>query len=121
MKFIRSILLSAPVLPALILLAAPVSARADTATEKPLSKTKQAFDLDHDGKLNDDEEAAAKAATKAKAKATREANLAKYDANKNGKLDDDERAKKRAEELAAREARRATRDAAKAAKEEAKR
>jgi Ca2+-binding EF-hand superfamily protein len=122
MKTIRTTLLSAPVFLALALLAVPVSSRADEPPkEKPLSKAKEKFDADHDGKLNDEEKAAAKEASKAKAKATREANLAKYDANKNGKLDDDERAQKKADEESARDARKAEREAKKSAKEEANR
>jgi hypothetical protein len=115
MKTIRKFTLIAPGLLALVLLAAPGVVRAEeSAKEKSLTKNQQKYDADHDGKLNDAEKAAAKEGAKAKAKETREANLAKYDANKNGKLDDDERAQKKADEQA-------EHDAKKAAKEEAKR
>ena len=122
MKGIRKTTLIAPGLLALVLLAAPVLARAEEAAkEKPLTKNQQKYDADHDGKLNDEEKAAAKDGARAKAKETREANLAKYDANKNGKLDDDERARKQADEQAEHDAAKAERAAKKAAKEEAKR
>ena len=102
MKIIRTIPIIAPGLLALALLAAPASARAEEpAKEKPLTKNQQKYDADKDGKLNDEEKAAAKAAAAAKSKQTREENLAKYDANHDGKLDDDERAKKTADEQAA--------------------
>lgn len=122
MKSIRTTLIIAPGLLALALMAAPASARAeDTAKDKPLTKNQQKYDADHDGKLSDDEKAAAKDGAKAKAKATREENLAKYDANKDGKLDDEEKAKKKADEAAAHEARKAEREAKKAAKEDDRR
>jgi hypothetical protein len=100
---------------ALVLLAAPGYARAEEAAEKKLSKAKEKYDADKDGKLNEEEQAAAKEGAKAKAKETREANLAKYDADRDGKLDDDERAKKKADEQAAKEAKKAGKSAAKEA------
>ena len=122
MKSIRTTLIIAPGLLALALMAAPASARAeDAAKDKPLTKNQQKYDADHDGKLSDDEKAAAKEGAKAKAKATREENLAKYDANKDGKLDDEEKAKKKADEAAAHEARKAERETKKAAKEDDRR
>jgi Ca2+-binding EF-hand superfamily protein len=115
MKSIRKFTLIAPGLLALVLLAVPAVARAEeSAKEKSLTKNQRKYDADHDGKLSDEEKATAKEGAKAKAKETREANLAKYDANKDGKLDDDERAQKKADEQA-------EHDAKKAAKEEAKR
>jgi len=122
MKTIRSTPIIAPGLLALVLLAAPAYVRAEeTPKEKPLTKNQQQYDADKDGKLNDEEKAAAKAGAKAKAKLTREANLAKYDANKNGKLDEDERARKHADEEAAKAAAKAEREAPKVAKEDANR
>jgi hypothetical protein len=107
----------APALLALALLAGPSALRAEDAPEKKLTKNQEKYDADKDGKLNDEEKAAAKAAAREKAKETKEANLAKYDANKNGKLDDPERAQKKADEEAAKEARKAERDAKKLAKD----
>ena len=121
MKTIRSTLIIAPGLLALALLASPAARAEEPAKEKPLTKNQQQYDTDHDGKLSDEEKAAAKTAATAKAKQTREANLAKYDANKNGKLDDDERARKDADELAEKATAKAERDAKKTAKEEASR
>ncbi len=115
---LRSLPHLASALLALALLAAPLSLRAEEVTkEKPLTKAKEKFDADKDGKLNDEEKAAAKDAAKAKAKETHEANLAKYDVNKDGKLDAEERAKMKADEAAAHEAHKAEREAKKAAKE----
>jgi len=122
MKTIRSTPIIAPGLLALVLLAAPAYVRAEeTPKEKPLTKNQQQYDADKDGKLNDEEKAAAKAAATAKAKQTREENLAKYDANQDGKLDDDEKAKKHADEQAEKTAAKAEREAKKVAKEETKR
>ncbi len=102
----------APALLALAVLVAPLALRADdSAKEKPLTKVKEKYDADKDGKLSDDEKTAAKEGAKAKAKETREENLAKYDANKDGKLDKEERAKQKADEQAEVEARRAARAA----------
>jgi hypothetical protein len=109
----------APALLALVLLIAIPAFGAEAAApekEKKLTKNQQKYDADKDGKLSDEEKAAAKAAATAKAKETREANLAKYDADKDGKLDESERAKKEADETAAMEARKAERDAKKAEK-----
>jgi len=121
MKTIRSTLIIAPGLLALALLASPAARAEEPAKEKPLTKNQRQYDADHDGKLSEEEKAAAKAASTAKAKQTREENLAKYDANKNGKLDDDERAKKNADEQEAKASAKAARDAKKATKEEASR
>ena len=122
MKTIRIIPIIAPGLLALALLAVPASARAeDPQKDKPLTKNQQKYDADKDGQLNDEEKAAAKAAAAAKAKHTREENLAKYDANQDGKLDDEEKARKSADEQAAKAAAKAEREAKKVAQEEAKR
>jgi len=107
----------APVLLALAVLVAPLSLRTEeVAKEKPLSKMKEKYDADKDGKLSEEEKAAAREGVKAKAKETREENLAKYDANKDGKLDDDERAKMKADKQAEQDARKAEREAKKAAR-----
>jgi len=107
-------------LPASSLLAVPSALLADGAGEKKLTKTQQQYDADKDGKLSEEEKAAAKEGAKAKAKATRDANLDKYDANGDGKLDAEERAAKKAAEQAAKEARKAEREAKKAEKKAAK-
>ena len=121
MKNTRFLFNLAPVLLALAFGFTPLASRAEeTAPEKKLTKAQEKFDADHDGKLNDEEKAAAKEAARAKAKETREEHLAKYDANKNGKLDKEEREKLKADEKAAQDARKAERDAKKAAKEEEK-
>ncbi len=99
--------------------ATPLAAE-DAPPEKKLTKNQQQYDADGDGKLSDEEKAAAKEGAKAKAKETREANLEKYDANKDGKLDEQERAQKKADEEAAKEAKKAEREARKAEKEPAK-
>ena len=101
---------------ALALLVVPTLVLAQEPREK-LSKAKEKYDADKDGKLSDEEKANARDAARAKAKETREENLAKYDANKDGKLDADERAKKKADEEAAKEARKAEREAKRAAKD----
>jgi Ca2+-binding EF-hand superfamily protein len=116
MKIIRMIPCLAPGLLALCLMTGPASVRAEEpAKEKPLTKNQQLYDADHDGRLSDEEKAAAKAAATAKAKQTREANLAKYDANKDGKLDDDEKARKKLDEQSAAAAAREAKQAAKEA------
>jgi Ca2+-binding EF-hand superfamily protein len=105
---------------ALALLVAPLSVHAQEASKEKLSKAKEKYDADHDGKLSDEEKASAKEGAKAKAKETREENLkknlAKYDANGNGKLDAEEREKMKAEENAQKEARKTAREAKKAEK-----
>jgi len=101
---------------ALAVIVAPLSLRAEDTKEKPLSKAKEKYDADKDGRLSDTEKAAAKEGAKAKAKETREANLEKYDANKDGKLDKEERAKQKADAEAEREAMKAERAAKKAAR-----
>jgi hypothetical protein len=103
-----------PALLALALMVSPLILRAEG--EAKLSKAKAQYDADKDGKLSDEEKAAAKEGAKAKAKETREANLKKYDANGDGKLDAEERAKRKADEQAALEAKKAEREAQKAAK-----
>jgi hypothetical protein len=119
MKTIRTTLIIAPGLLALALLAGPAARAEEPAKEKPLTKNQQQYDADHDGKLNDEEKAAAKAGAAAKAKHTREETLAKYDANHDGKLDDAEKAKKTADEEEAKASAKAERDAKKATKEAA--
>lgn len=103
-----------PALLALVLMVTPLALRAESEAARKLSKNQEKYDADKDGKLSDDEKAAAKEGAKAKAKETREANLQKYDANTDGKLDADERAKKKADEQAAHDARKAEREAKKA-------
>lgn len=107
----------APVLLALALTVLPAALHAEEASGKKLTKNQQKFDADQDGRLSEEEKAAAKEAAKAKGKETREANLEKYDTNKDGKLDAEERAKKKADEQAEKDARKAEREAKKAAKE----
>lgn len=102
---------------ALALTVLPAALHAEEASGKKLTKNQQKYDADQDGKLSEEEKAAAKEAAKAKGKETREANLDKYDANKDGKLDADERAKKKSDEQTEKESRKAERDAKKAAKE----
>jgi hypothetical protein len=102
-----------PALLALIVLGTPLALRAEGEASRKLTKNQEKYDADKDGKLSEEEKAAAKAGAKAKAKETREANLEKYDANKDGKLDADEKAKKQADEEAEREAKKAAREAKK--------
>lgn len=113
----------APALLALALLALPCSLPAEEAAgakEKKLTKNQEKYDADKDGKLNDEEQAAAKKAAQDKAKETRESNLAKYDADKDGKLSEEEKGRKKSDETAAKEARKAEREAKKAEKSAAK-
>ncbi len=102
---------------ALALTVLPAALHAEEATDKKLTKNQQKYDADKDGKLSEEEKAAANEAAKAKAKETRESNKEKYDANKDGKIDAEERAKKKADKQADKEARKAEREANKAAKE----
>ncbi|MFZ5493781.1 MAG: hypothetical protein ACOZE5_00405 [Verrucomicrobiota bacterium] len=95
----------APVLLALALSVGSPVLFGEESAEKKLTKNQQQYDADKDGKLSDEEKAAAREAAKAKAKETRE-----------GKLDKEERAQKKADEEAAREARKAEREAKKAEK-----
>ncbi len=122
MKTNHPIRMVAPALLALVLLALPCSLPAEEAAakEKKLTKNQEKYDADKDGKLNEEEQAAAKKAAQEKAKETREANLAKYDADKDGKLSDEEKARKQADESAAKEAKQAEREAKKAEKVAAK-
>ena len=106
-----------PALLALALFTGAPFLHAEEGTDKKLTKNQEKYDADKDGKLNDEEKAAAKEGAKAKAKETREANLAKYDADKDGKLSDEERAQKKGDEIAAKEAKKTEREAKKAAKE----
>ena len=111
MKTKRSILDLAPAMLALVMLVAPLCLRAEEAArEKPMSKAKEKYDADKDGKLSDSEKEAAKEGAKAKAKETREENLAKYDANKDGKLGKEEREKQKADIEAEREAKKAAKE-----------
>lgn len=114
---LRPLVRVVPALLALTLMVAPLVLRAEDEANGKLSKAKEQYDADKDGKLNDEEKAAAKQGASDKAKATREANREKYDANQDGKLDADERARKKADEQAEKEARKAEREARKAAKE----
>jgi hypothetical protein len=83
---------------------------------KPSKETLAKYDANHDGMLDDAEQAAAKAGAAAKARETREANLAKYDANHDGKLDETEKATKKADEDAAKAAKKAEKEAKKEGK-----
>jgi hypothetical protein len=84
----------------------PTPATADEATEKsavktfPVTHRNEQYDLNKDGKLDEQEHAAMKADRAAKRQARL---LAKYDANKNGTLDADEQAKCDADRAARRE------------------
>ena len=98
-----------------VVLFTPAPAAAEPA-DKKLTPNQQKYDADGDGKLSEEEKAAAKEGAKAKAKETREENLEKYDANKDGKLDKDERAKKKSDEEAERAAKKAEKAAKKAEK-----
>jgi Ca2+-binding EF-hand superfamily protein len=107
---------------ALAFLAAPLPLRAaEKAPDEKLSKTKQKYDADKDGRLDEEELAAAKEGAKAKAKATREENqkkaLARYDADRDGKLDEEEMARKKNDEQVEKESRKAERETRKAEKE----
>jgi Ca2+-binding EF-hand superfamily protein len=106
---------------ALAILVAPLTVNAQEAPKGKLSKAKEKYDADHDGKLSDEENASAKEGAKAKAKETREENLkknlARYDANGNGKLDPEEREKMKADENADKEARKAARESRKGGKD----
>jgi len=106
---------------ALALIAIPPAVHAEDSPKGKLSKTKEKYDVDKDGMLNEEEQAAAREGAKAKAKATREENqkkaLARYDANGNGRLDDDELARKKADDLAAKEKEKAAKEARKAERE----
>ena len=75
--------------------------RAEDAKPRKVTPATKAYDADGDGILNETEAEKAKEGARAKAKATREANLAKYDTNKDGKLDDAEKAKRNADQKAA--------------------
>ncbi len=110
----------APAVLALAVLATPHSLRAEGDSGKKLTKNQEQYDADKDGKLSEEEQAAAKEGAKAKAKATREANKEKYDANDDGKIDESERAQKKADEAAAKDAKKAEREAKKAEKSAAK-
>lgn len=107
MKTPRLTTLFAPALLAFLLLTPFAVHAAEGDSSKKLTKNQERFDADKDGKLNDQEQAAAKQAVKEKAQATRKANLEKYDANKDGKLDDAEKAKMKADQEAAKAANKA--------------
>ena len=76
---------------------APVALRAESSeksADKPVPPAVlKKFDKDGDGKLNDEEKAAWKAAREAEKKAQ----LEKYDTNKDGKLSDEEKAAMKAD------------------------
>ena len=79
-------------------LLAPLAARAEDSSEKKAEKpvppaALKKFDKDGDGKLNDEEKAAWKAAREAEKKAM----LEKYDTDKDGKLSDEEKAAMKAD------------------------
>ena len=121
MKTPRFLFIFAPALLALAFVLAPLTTNAEEPAPEPkLTKAKEKFDTDKDGKLSDEEKTAAKDAARAKARETREENLAKYDLNKDGKLDKEEREKMKADEKAELDARKAERAAKKAAKDDEK-
>ncbi len=115
MQFKRTTSPLAPVLLALSLFVTPSFLLA-ADEDKKLSKNQQQYDADKDGKLSDEEKAAAKEGAKAKAQATRQANKEKYDANGDGKIDETERAQKKADEDAEKAAKKTEREARKAEK-----
>ena len=121
MKVLSSVLKIALGLLALAIVAAPLSLQAENAAPDKMSKAKEKYDADKDGKLSDEEKALAKEGAAAKARQTREENmrkaLEKYDANKNGKLDDDEKAQMKADESAEMAAKKAEKETMKAEKE----
>ncbi len=88
-----------------LLAAAPLVQADDTAPakDKPLSKAKEQFDTDKDGKLSDAEKAAMKEEARQKREEKKKTELAKYDANHNGKLEPEEKEKMKADIEAARE------------------
>ena len=96
----------------LALLAAAPRATADESapsSDKPLSKAKEKYDTDKDGKLSEEEKARMKEDKKEQRAEAHKLALAKYDANHNGKLDPEEKAKMKADEKAEREAKKAER------------
>jgi hypothetical protein len=114
------------VMPGLLVLAfvsprATAFAQDDSAKpDRPPTKTElKRYDLNKDGKLNDEETTLMKEDEKARKEAREKKILAKYDANKNGTLDPDEKAKWEADRKADRERRQAQREARQAAKDAA--
>jgi len=81
----------------------PLAVRAED-TDGKLSKAKEKYDTDKDGKLSAEEKARARedaaAHDKAKEAEQRKEVLQKYDANGNGQLDESEKAKIKADEAA---------------------
>jgi Ca2+-binding EF-hand superfamily protein len=93
-----------PGLLALFLFVLVTGLRAEEAATGKLSKAKEKYDTDKDGKLSPEEKTKARDDTAAQAKA-REAEklkevLAKYDANGNGRIDETEKARMKADEAA---------------------
>ena len=116
-KLIRYLCVPATVLALLVV--APL-VRADDAApakDKPLSKAKEKYDADKDGKLSDEEKAKMKEAAKEKRDELKKEELEKYDLNHNGKLDPEEKAKLHADREAEKEAKRAEKEKLKAERE----
>ena len=86
------------------------SLHAEEAKLRKVTPATKQYDADGDGFLNETESEKAKEGARAKAKATREEKLAKYDTNKDGKLDDAEKARRKADLEAAKEARSAEKE-----------
>lgn len=93
--------------------ATPAWAQEADKGRKPSKETLAKYDADRDGKLNDKEQAKWEADVAAKSKETRRRNLEKYDADGDGKLSEGEKEKRKADENAAKEARKAEREAKK--------
>jgi len=87
---------------------------ASTPKDKPLSKAKEKFDTDKDGKLSDAEKTEMKEESREKREERKKAELAKYDANHNGKLDPEEKEKMKADREAEKTARHAEQEKLKA-------
>lgn len=91
--------------------ATPAWAQGADKGRKPSKETLAKYDADRDGKLNDEEQARWDADVAAKARETRRRNLEKYDADHDGKLSESERERRKADEAAAKQARKAEREA----------
>lgn len=107
-------MIAVPVLCALALaFATPAWAQEADKKRKPSKETLAKYDVDRDGKLNDEEQARWEADVAAKARETRRKNLEKYDTDGDGKLSEAEKERRRADETAAKQARKAEREAKK--------
>lgn len=87
------------------------------AKDKPLTKTKEKYDADKDGKLSDAEKSEMKEDAKEKREEKKKAELAKYDANHNGTLDPQEKEKMKADHEAEKAAKHAEMEKMKAERE----